>query len=196
MLYLASTSSRRIRLLAAAGIGFETVMPGAERPAGGGPEAGDPLRRAAERAARKARGAVLPPGATGFVLGVDTVVSCGGVEYGKPADAAAARRTLHVLAAAGEHAVHSALCLIPVGGETAFERVATAVVRCRVLAPRDLEAYLASELWRGKAGAYGIQDDGCSFVELVRGELDTVIGLPMEPLRELLRSAESEAARE
>jgi septum formation protein len=51
-----------------------------------------------------------------------------------------------------------------------------------------LEQYIASGLWRGKAGAYGIQDNSDPLVELISGDMTTVMGLPMPPLIELLNN--------
>ncbi len=60
------------------------------------------------------------------------------------------------------------------------------MVRCRVLPSLELEAYLESGAWRGKAGGYGLQDEVCDFMEVIEGEPDTVIGLPVASLRDLL----------
>lgn len=178
VLLLASTSPRRQALLAAAGIPFRLVRPGPE-PEG----SGAPREVALLRARAKALGAQRS-GLTGPVLGVDTVVACGGVEYDKPASAAEARTMLRALSGR-VHDVHTALCLVPAEGPPR-EHVADARVRCDELSAARLEQYLESEAWVGKAGSYGIQDPQCDFMHLVHGERDTVIGLPIEALRELL----------
>jgi septum formation protein len=177
VLWLASTSPRRRELLRAAGIAFELAVPGPE-PEGAGP----PVQRAALRARAKAEHAVA---AGGFVLGVDTVVALDGVEAGQPADADAARATLQRLAGR-EHEVHTAHCLLARDRGRRVEAVASARVRCAPLSPARLERYLATGAWRGKAGAYGIQDPECDFMELVAGERDAVIGLSVRCVRELL----------
>ena len=179
MLYLASTSPRRRQLLAAAGIRFAAVAPGPE-PVGGG----SPQQRASQRARSKARGAA-PDGPPGWVLGVDTVVALGDVDFGKPADRGAAATMLQALGGQS-HQVFSALCLVSYPGTAELEATAVAVVRCGAWLPGQLDAYLDSGAWRDKAGGYGIQDAVCDFMELVEGATDTVIGLPLGLLRQLL----------
>lgn len=156
-----------------------------------GPEpraSGSPRERAVLRARAKAVGALA--GERGpRVLGVDTVVDLDGVELGKPEDAAAAAAMLRRLAGR-RHRVHTALCLRETGGVR--EAVATAVVEVQALEETSLADYLASGVWRGKAGAYGIQDPECWFVRLVAGDPDTVVGLPVALLRRLLASSAEE----
>jgi septum formation protein len=189
MLYLASTSPRRRRLLRAADIPFEFVTPGPEEVG-----RGTPAEVAALRARTKARGALVHSG-PGWVLGVDTVVECEGRELGKPSDARAARSMLLALAGR-EHRVHTAMCLVrhPAGEGADLEDARSARVRCSELTAGEVDAYVATGAWRGKAGGYGIQDREAAFMSLVEGELDTVVGLPVAALRELLqRAAESRA---
>ena len=186
-LWLASTSPRRRDLLERAGIAFRLAPPGPE-PLGG---AGAPAELAVERAVAKATGAVLPPGARGRILGVDTVVDCDGVELGKPRDRAEAEAFLRALAGRVHH-VHTALALVPATDRKhARTAVAHAGVRIAPLGESALARYLDSELWQGKAGAYGIQDDGAGVsVELVDGARDTVIGLPIRVLAAMLGESE------
>lgn len=175
MLYLASTSPRRSQLLGSAGIEFRLVEPGPEVTGEGAP-----AERARQRAASKARGAIVT-GPDGWVLGVDTVVELAGDELGKPADQGQARQYLERLAGE-EHRVHTALCLVGHPSRTEFEDAACARVRCRALGGSELDRYLATGTWRGKAGAYGLQDTACDFMEVVEGEPDTVVGLPLATL--------------
>ncbi len=158
---------------------YRAVEPGIEPVGEGRP---DELARI--RARSKARGARVE-GPPGWVLGVDTVVEIDQRELGQPRDAADARGMLSDLSGR-EHLVHSAICLLshPAGElreETACSRVMFANLSCE-----DIDVYLASGQWEGKAGAYGIQDDACGFARLIEGELDTVIGLPIRVLRRLL----------
>lgn len=179
VLYLASTSPRRRALLAAAGFEFAIVAPGSE-PRGEGP----PAERARIRARSKAVGA-QPIGPPGLILGADTLVVVSGRELGKPRHRAHAAAMLEALSGR-EHEVITALCLAAHPGRTCIEGRASARVRCRPLARAEREAYLDTGAWRGKAGAYGIQDAAGDFMALAEGELDTVIGLPVALLRQLL----------
>ena len=188
LLYLASTSPRRRQLLAAAGIEHRLVEPGPEPVA-----AGSPAQRAGRRARDKAVLAT-PRGPAGLVLGVDTVVDVDGRELGKPVDADAAARTLRILVGR-EHQVHSAVHLRPhpAAGDLGWSALATATVRFGPADDERIAALVRTGLWRGKAGGYGIQDrEVADLVALIAGELDTVIGLPVSLLRELLtRAAEA-----
>ena len=187
-LYLASTSPRRRDLLAKAGIRFAPCEPGPEyEPGSGGEhagEAGDPKGLAGERARRKGEGAVVPD-ALVPVLAVDTVVDLDGVELGKPRDRDAAERMLHRLAGR-RHRVHTAHFLRHVASGWSALQVATAEVECGEPAAADLDRYLESGQWRGKAGSYGLQDDAQSFLRVVSGSFDTVVGLHVLAVRELL----------
>ena len=190
-LYLASTSPRRHELLTRAGLRFAPCAPGAEYDVDGGEhveEVGAPSELARARARRKAVGA-RPPDARAPVLAVDTVVDLDGRELGKASDLDAAAALLRRLAGR-EHRVHTAHCLVEPGGG-ALEEVATSVVACRLPSAAELDRYLASGQWRGKAGAYGIQDPAQDFLRLVSGSFDTVVGLHVDAVRRLLRRAEA-----
>lgn len=185
MLVLASSSPRRSELLRAAGIGFVLGEPGAEPD-----EPGSPLRIVQERAFAKARGAVAPHGIALPVLAVDTVVELDGAELPKARDRGEAERFLRRLAGRSHH-VHTAhvLRLPSTGAE--FVRTTTATVACAMPDEAELARYLDSEEWRGKAGAYGIQDGSQSFVRLVDGAFDSVVGLHVAAVVELLESMRS-----
>lgn len=187
-LLLASTSPRRRELLAAAGIGFGLCEPGPEYLGGGGDhdhgETGLPRELARQRARRKALGAAVGDGRIP-VLGVDTVVDLDGIELGKPADRAEAERLQRRLAGR-VHLVHTAHVLfLPVAGFCA-EEVCSASVACRVPSDAELAAYLDSGQWQGKAGAYGLQDGAQTFLALVEGSFDTVVGLHVAAVERLL----------
>ena len=122
---------------------------------------------------------------SGLVLGVDTVVALGDEELGKPADRDAARRMLLRLAGR-EHLVHTGHCLHVGGTDLTFTALATARVSCDALAAERLERYLDSGEWAGKAGSYGIQDAACDFMHLLDGSRDTVIGLHVATVTELI----------
>ncbi len=179
-LYLASTSPRRRELLTRAGIAFALHPPGAE-PKG----CGDPREIAIQRARAKAVGAPPLP-APGLVLGVDTVVADGDVELGKPSDRAEASAMLRRLAGR-EHRVFTAHCLFDPQRGRQVEACACSHVRFDPFEDGGaIPAYLATDDWRDKAGAYGIQSEAASFAHLVSGGLDTVIGLHVATVRRLL----------
>ncbi len=126
------------------------------------------------------------PGA--WVLGADTLVSCGGRVLGKPRDLADARDMLE-LQARQVSEVLTGLCLLRTGPAACRH---CDVDRTRVWMRADAaqrEAYLASGDWQGKAGAYGIQNVGDRLVEQIEGSFSNVVGLPLERLTQLLRVA-------
>lgn len=184
-LVLASTSPRRSALLTAAGIPFVLGEPGEE------PEAsGIPLELAIERARSKARNAIAPHGVDAPILGVDTVVDLDGEEMPKARDRDHAETLLRRLAER-LHRVHTAHCLVDRKSGAVHEVLATSRVSCRAIDELALRQYLDSGEWRGKAGAYGIQDASQSFLCLVEGAFDTVVGLHVEAVLQLLSRSES-----
>jgi septum formation protein len=171
VIVLASTSPQRSAILTQLRIPFAVVRPAYEETPGG-----DPL----EHAAGKARSV---DGGTRPVLGVDTIVRCGGRVIGKPDGPAAAEEMLELLSAQ-THEVVSGLCLRTPAWEELH--VATTHVTFRTLTPRDLGHYMASGEWEGRAGAYAIQGLGASLVERIDGDYLNVVGLPGELLVRLL----------
>ena len=136
---------------------------------------------ARENALRKALAAVSGAGDE-LVLGVDTVVATGDELWGKPADEAAARRTLGRLAGT-THQVVSGLALVR-GGEV---RTATEVtdVTFRDLDEAAIARYVATGEWRERAGGYAIQERGGALVRRIEGDYLNVVGLPVAALLDL-----------
>ena len=67
------------------------------------------------------------------------------------------------------------------------ENVISAIVECGTVVESELLAYLDTGDWRGKAGAYGIQDGSQRFLRLVEGPFDAVMGMHVASVRQLLR---------
>jgi septum formation protein len=215
-LILASRSPRRRELLAAAGYEFEVVAPSeaAEEGEKGTGSICAPTNAARRcppsdrsgkwclspflrgetpaqlvaRLARQKAADVARRIDSGLVLGCDTVVECNGQILGKPADEAHARAMLGTLSGQ-THRVLSGLCLMDACTTTAEPLVAVAVTTLRMddLTPQQLDEYLATGQWEGKAGAFGYQD-GLDWVHVVEGSESNVVGLPMELLAEMLGS--------
>lgn len=129
---------------------------------------------AVENARRKARAVEGE-----LVLGVDTVVVLDGRAHGKPSGEREAREWL-VRLSGREHAVVGGVVLLRDGVEHASSAVTR--VRFRPLSGRDIDWYLASEEWRGRAGGYAIQGRGAALVEWVDGDFWNVVGLPVAEL--------------
>jgi septum formation protein len=113
---------------------------------------------------------------------VDTEVYLDGRLFGKPADAAEARRFLERLSGA-THEVYSGLALICDGAEqTAVERTE---VRFRRLDQGLVDWYLGTEEWRDRAGGYAVQGHGAALTASIAGDYWNVVGLPVAALLDL-----------
>jgi septum formation protein len=175
-LVLASSSPQRRAILARLGVAF-TVRP-VDVPE---LDNGEPAQLALENARRKARAAVLPRREE-VVIGCDTIVCLHGHVHGKPADEAAARRTLEALSGA-THEVLSGLVLLI--GEEERSAVARTAVSFRTLDERLIDWYVATGEWRGRSGGYAIQKAGAALVRAIEGECENVVGLPLATLLDL-----------
>jgi len=189
-LILASSSPRRRRLLAEAGYEFDAIDPPIHEPA----EEHSTLlpRQQAEALAYFKARAVAEADPEAMVLGADTLVARGDEVLGKPAEAAEARRMLETLSAT-RHAVITGVALL---GADSMRLIAsdTTYVTMRAMQAEELDAYIDSGEWEGKAGAYAIQETADRFVERVDGSFTNVVGLPMELLERMVRELSDHGA--
>jgi septum formation protein len=171
---LASGSPRRRRLLRSLGLEFEVVVSGVEETQ---PIQGSPEEQVCGWAGVKAE-AVAELHPERWVLAADTIVVLAGVIFGKPADAADARRMLELLSGR-EHEVITAVCLRH--AQRHYRELDAVVTRVRFkrLLAGEVDAYLASGEPFDKAGAYGIQGLGACLVSAVSGSYTNVVGLPL-----------------
>ena len=181
-LILASRSPRRRELLDAAGYSFEVHTP-TEAAECGVCSGESPSELVARLAYQKATDVAARIG-RGLVVGCDTVAECHGHILGKPEDQDHARTMLRLLNGR-EHRVYSGLCLLNAPNGDPAVRVAITLLRMDRLTDEQLDAYLATDLWDGKAGAFGYQD-GLDWVHIIEGNESNVVGLPMELLAEML----------
>lgn len=183
-LTLASASPRRAKMLREAGYEF-TVHPAPIDESAIDLSGLSPKSAAVELAHRKAR-AVSDITETGFVLAADTLISLGDTIIGKPRDADHARETLLRLTSEA-HEVITAVCIVvaETGGEHAF--VETVGVRIAPIDPAELDAYIASGAWQGKAGGYNLAELRDVWDFEVDGDPTAVVGLPMKRLARELR---------
>lgn len=181
-LVLASASPRRVDLLRQIGL-----VPGAIDPADVDetPHADElPGPHALRLAGDKARAvAARHPGR--LILAADTVVACGRRILPKAEDEATARRCLSLLSGR-RHRVHGGVCLLRPDGR-ALTRLVTTVVTFARLEPRDMDSYLASGEWMGKAGGYAIQGRAAQFARALSGSYSNVVGLPLFETANLLK---------
>lgn len=186
---LASGSPRRAELARREGWQVEISVPPESVEANAPPRAAaETLEAFTTRLAIAKAAAVVAAGASGLVLACDTLSEVGGLPLGKPVDEADARRMLEALSGK-RHRVVSGVCLWQAAGGVARGAPVTGHAESTLFMPPLDEAfitgYLATGLWRGKAGACGFQD-GHVPLELVAGSGSNVVGLPLELVRELL----------
>jgi septum formation protein len=143
---------------------------------------GPPEELVLENAFRKARAVADRLGAARPVLGVDTVVALGREIFHKPPDRGVARSTLTALAGR-EHAVLSGVCLIE--GERVQSAASRTRVRFRSLTAQQIDDYVETGEWRGRAGGYAIQERGALLVSAIEGDYLNVVGLPVATLADL-----------
>ena len=178
-LLLASTSPQRRAILEELGLPFEVVAPRYEERDDDGLAPSELMR---VHAAGKAR-SVVREAAGRVVLGVDTAVVVDGRVLGKPTDGREAGEMLALLSGRA-HEVVSGLCLLGAGWE-AVEHEETRV-EFRRLSQEEIDAYVATGEWHGRAGGYAIQSRGAALVERVEGDYLNVVGLPAALLVSLL----------
>jgi septum formation protein len=119
-----------------------------------------------------------------FVLAADTVVACGRRSLAKPASEDEARKSLQMLSGRS-HRVYSGICLIAPGGKKVSRMVKTSVY-FKKLTKTEIQNYIDTNEWRGKAGAYAIQGLASVFVRRINGSYSNVVGLPLYETASLL----------
>jgi septum formation protein len=183
-LILASASPRRAALLSQAG--YEFVVHASNFDEAAQLEKILPRKLAGFLATGKARD-VAARFPEDVILAADTVIAFGDTPLGKPHDANDARDMIRLLGGA-THVVITGVAVHCLARKIELEETAMSAVRMMPLCASELDRYVASERWRGKAGGYGIQDAE-SIVTCVGGSVSNVVGLPMSLTRRLLAQA-------
>jgi len=122
-----------------------------------------------------------------LVLSADTMVIVDGVCFGKPENKVEATSYLKLLSGRG-HQVKTALCLLNCKTFEHVQEITTTDVFFRQLSDSEIESYVDSGEPMDKAGGYGIQGLGGTFIASYKGPFDNVVGLSMESLDRLLNS--------
>lgn len=179
-LILASASPRRLALLRQIGIEPDALLPADIDEV---PKKGESPRSLAVRLAEEKANAAAHTMraradlAESFLLAADTVVSVGRRILPKCDLVDEADQCLRLLSGRS-HRVHTGLCLISPKGAMS-RRIVETRVRFKRLTRADMQAYLASDEWRGKAGGYAIQGRAGVFVVKLVGSYSGVVGLPL-----------------
>jgi len=181
-LILGSGSPRRRDLLAQIG-----VIPDAVRPPGidETPGKGELPRPYCARMARE-KAQATEAGEGDIVLAADTTVAMGRRILGKPADAGEAAQFLHALSGR-RHRVITAVAVRR--GARMWQRDVVSAVKMKRLSDEEINAYLASGDWQGKAGGYGIQGLAGAFIPWISGSFTGIVGLPLAETAGLLQAA-------
>jgi septum formation protein len=186
-LVLASASPRRLALLEQVGLTPDALRPASvDETATKGEVPRHLVRRLAHAKAEATRKLVRaePELADSFIIAADTAVAVGRRILGKAEMEHEAARSLELLSGRA-HRVHTAICLVTPKDQWR-ERVVETRVRFKRLSRAEIEAYLASGEWKGKAGGYAIQGIAGGFVVKLVGSYTNIVGLPLTEVIGLL----------
>ena len=149
------------------------------------PRKGELPRPYAARLARE-KALAVPAGPDDVVICADTTVALGRRILGKPADAGEAAAFLMLLGGR-RHEVITAVAVRR--GDRIWARESVSAVKVKRLSDAELNAYLASGEWQGKAGGYGIQGMAGAFIPWISGSYTGIMGLPVAETAALLTAA-------
>ena len=181
-LVLASASPRRREWLARLGVEPDAVAPADIDET---PHQGELPRDYATRMAREKARAVSAEAA--HVLAGDTVVAAGRRILPKAEDEVTARKCLALLSGR-RHRVFSAVALLAPDGSIR-EKLSETQLKFKRLSAAEIDAYIASGEWHGKAGGYAIQGMAEALIPWIQGSHSAVVGLPLYETRSLLKAA-------
>ena len=181
-LILGSGSPRRRELLAVLGLHPADVRaPDVDET----PQKGELPRSYCNRITA-AKAAALPADADEIILCADTTVALGRRIMGKPSDQDEAQAFLQRLSGR-RHKVITAVAVKT--AERIWQKDVVSTVQMKRLSPQELEGYLATGDWQGKAGAYGIQGPAGAFISWISGSYPAIMGLPLPETAHLLQAA-------
>ncbi len=149
------------------------------------PRAGELPRPYCQRMARE-KAAAVQADADDVVLCADTTVALGRRILGKPADAAEAAAFLWAMSGR-RHRVVTAVAVRR--GDRLWDRDVVSTVRMKVLSNDEVNGYLATGDWQGKAGGYGIQGPAGALIPWISGSFTGIVGLPLAETAGLLNAA-------
>ena len=186
---LASGSPRRLELLTQINITPDAVIsPDIDEM----PQKAEKPKHLALRLAQEKAQAVAAQGQQKmpdhFILAADTVVACGAQILDKVEDATQARE--HLVKLSGRrHRVYGGIAMVTPQGQLLTRQCET-IIQFKPLSLQEIEAYMDSAEWKGKAGAYAIQGFAGSFVKYMRGSYSNVVGLSLYDTMQILKTAQ------
>lgn len=122
-----------------------------------------------------------------YILSADTTVACGTRLLDKAEDEAYARKCMEMLSGRRHH-VYGGIALITPEGKT-LSRLVDTVVQFKRLSKEEIDSYIASGEWNGKAGGYGIQGLAATYIKFLRGSYSNVVGLSLYETAAMLKGA-------
>jgi septum formation protein len=182
-LILGSASPRRHDLLAQLGLTPDAVTPPDIDET---PRKGELPRPYCARLAREKAAAVPGAGPEDVVLCADTTVALGRRILGKPADAGEAAAFLTALGGRRHHVITAVAVR---RGDRVWSRESVSAVKMKRLSDAELNSYLDSGEWMGKAGGYAIQGRAGAFIPWITGSFTGIVGLPLAETAALLAAA-------
>jgi len=180
MLILASSSTRRLALLAQIGITPDHVVATAIDET---PHTGEHPLRYVERMARAKAHTALLIHPDAVVLAADTVVACGRRILPKAETKEEARNCLAMLSGR-RHRVITAVVVAK--DQNIRMRTVTSVVQFKRLSEQEIAHYVANNEWQGKAGGYAIQGHAAALIPFISGSYSNIVGLPLHETAQLL----------
>lgn len=179
---LASTSSRRQKLLNTLGLSFIVKKIAVNEQIEG---AVNPQKAILKNAEKKVAAAAKGE-SEGLVLGADTMILLGKEAIGKPKDFAEALKTLTKLSGK-THKVITVLVVFDIFSRQLEKRVVISDVSFLKIPPQTLKDYIVKFKPYDKAGAYAIQEDALFWVKEIKGSITNILGLPLEMLVSVLQ---------
>lgn len=173
-LILASASPRRVDLLKQVGITPDDIIPADIDET---PLKNELPRDLALRLASAKAQAIAAKHPDSFVLAADTVVGAGRKILDKAEDESYARHCLKTLSGRRHH-VYGGIAMIAPDGKT-ITRCIDTLVQFKRLSDQNIENYIKSGEWNGKAGGYAIQGLAESYIKFIRGSYSNVVGLSL-----------------
>ena len=183
-LILASSSPQRLSLLKTIGIKPDKVVPANIKEI---PDKKEKPKDFVIRMSKEKAFDVAKENSNSFILSGDTIVAAGRRIIGKPSDRKEAKEILSLLSGR-RHRVLSAFTLIKPNLKE-ITKLVTSKVKFSRLSENDLNEYLDTEEWRGKAGGYAIQSKASSFVPWISGSYTGVMGFPINEVKNVLISS-------
>lgn len=185
-LVLASASEWRAKLLELFEVPFEVVVSGFDEQVVVADEAPDLVMGLAMEKARIVTKQLDDEGCYDcLVIGADTVIDLDGEIIGKPKNKSEAKQIIDRLQGRS-HRVVSGICVWSVETREHEVRVDETWVHLLSMTKAQIDAYIETNEWKGKAGGYQIQRSIAKYVATIEGRVSTIIGLPLLVLEELL----------